>query len=103
MNSRDESRIFDVRVLERNLRKGVLTRKDYDKHLKALPDAADKATACNPESQREAPVRHHEPRLPVTAVAPTASLDDEGIDDEDLDEDEDDEDDEDEGEGEGDK
>ena len=35
-------RAFDVRTIERNIKKGNITRKDYEKYLKALPDAADK-------------------------------------------------------------
>ena len=31
---------LDVRVRERNLRKGVLDEKDVEKHLKELPDTA---------------------------------------------------------------
>ncbi len=35
-------RTYDVRTIERNIKKGNLTRKDYDKHLKSLPDVAEK-------------------------------------------------------------
>jgi hypothetical protein len=34
---------WDVRVRERNLKKGVLDDKDVDKHLSQLPDVADQA------------------------------------------------------------
>ena len=34
---------LDVRVRERNLRKGVLDDKDVEKHLKELPDTAANA------------------------------------------------------------
>lgn len=37
-----DSRMFDVRLLERNIRRGLLTRKEVDKHLKTLPDVKDK-------------------------------------------------------------
>lgn len=44
--SRDEEaknlRLFDKRTVERNIKKGLTTRKDQEKFLKALPDAADK-------------------------------------------------------------
>jgi hypothetical protein len=33
---------YDVRVLERNLREGVITKKDYEEYLKKLPDITDK-------------------------------------------------------------
>ena len=35
-------RLFDVRTIERNIKKGLVTRKDYEKHLKALADSAEK-------------------------------------------------------------
>jgi hypothetical protein len=34
---------WDVRVRERNLKKGVFDEKDVEKHLAQLPDAADQA------------------------------------------------------------
>ena len=34
---------LDVRVRERNLRKGILDDKDVEKHLAQLPDLADQA------------------------------------------------------------
>ncbi len=45
--SRDEdaknARLFDRRTVERNIKKGLVSRKDYDKYMKALGDAAEKA------------------------------------------------------------
>ena len=35
--------IVDKRVVERNIKKGLLSREDFDKHLSALPDVADQA------------------------------------------------------------
>ena len=43
MSGKAEERVFDVRVLERNIRKGLLTRKDLEKYLKSLPDSAENA------------------------------------------------------------
>jgi hypothetical protein len=44
--TRDEDvkdvRLFDTRTVERNIKRGVITRKDYEKHLKSLADASDK-------------------------------------------------------------
>jgi hypothetical protein len=40
--TRDDPRFWDVRTLERRLRKGLISKKDYDKYLKAIPDAAEK-------------------------------------------------------------
>ena len=41
--TREDPRFWDVRTLERRLRRGQVTKKDYEKHLKTVPDAADKA------------------------------------------------------------
>ncbi len=60
--SRDEdaknTRLFDRRTVERNIKKGLITRKDYDKYLKALGDAAEKAATIeedDPGSTLEMP------------------------------------------------
>jgi hypothetical protein len=36
------ARLFDRRTVERNIKKGLVTRKDYEKHLKSLADVAEK-------------------------------------------------------------
>ena len=33
---------YDTRILERNLKHGLISRKDYEKFLKSLPDSKDK-------------------------------------------------------------
>ncbi|HSM93214.1 MAG TPA: hypothetical protein VLT47_10025 [Anaeromyxobacteraceae bacterium] len=38
-----ENKLVDRRTVARYLRKGVLDEKDYEKHLKALPDLTDQA------------------------------------------------------------
>ena len=43
MSAADE-KTFDVRTLERKLRRGLVSRKEYEKFLKALPDRADNVT-----------------------------------------------------------
>jgi hypothetical protein len=43
--TREDLRFWDNRTLERRIRKGQLNRKDVDKHLKSLPDVADKGQA----------------------------------------------------------
>ena len=35
-------RLFDKRTIERNIKKGLVTRKDYEKHMKSLEDVAGK-------------------------------------------------------------
>lgn len=50
--TRDEDvkdvRLFDTRTVERNIKRGVITRKDYEKHLKSLADASDKVVPTDP-------------------------------------------------------
>jgi hypothetical protein len=49
--SRDEEakivRLYDSRTIERTIRKGLITRKDYEKFLKSLPDVSDKAAPAD--------------------------------------------------------
>ena len=35
---------FDVRIYDRYIKEGHITQKDYQKHIKSLPDVSDKAT-----------------------------------------------------------
>ena len=94
---RNDARFWDVRLLERRVRRGELTRKDLDAQLASLGDATEKATESKPldepderRAERRAPVR-------VTAAPARGALgdddiyddDDDLIDDEDEDEDED--------------
>jgi hypothetical protein len=39
----NDRKLLDKRVVARYIKKGRLDEKDYDKHLKALPDLADQA------------------------------------------------------------
>jgi hypothetical protein len=36
------ARLFDKRTVDRNIKKGLISRKDYDKFLKSLDDVGDK-------------------------------------------------------------
>jgi hypothetical protein len=38
-----ETKTIDKRVAQRYVRKGIVDEKEYEKHLKNLPDLADKA------------------------------------------------------------
>ena len=38
---------WDVRVRERNLRRGIIEEKEVEKHLGALPDVADQAESIS--------------------------------------------------------
>jgi hypothetical protein len=55
MSTRDDEvknpRLFDRRIVERNIKKGLITRKDYEKHLKALNDVA--TNIASPEERLE--------------------------------------------------
>jgi hypothetical protein len=48
------TRLLDKRTVERNIKKGLLTRKDYEKHLKTLDDVADKGVFGLPEADEPA-------------------------------------------------
>jgi hypothetical protein len=39
-----DDKTFDVRTLERKLRRGLISRKDYEKYLKGLPDRGENVT-----------------------------------------------------------
>ncbi len=55
--SRDDEvkdvRLFDSRVVERNIKRGTITRKEYERYLKSLADAADKAAPNETEPAPE--------------------------------------------------
>jgi len=67
MSSRDEDvknpRLFDRRVVERNIQKGLITRKDYEKHLKALADVGGNIASADEriEDAPEEPIEDDEP------------------------------------------
>ena len=46
--------LLDVRMVERNIQSGAITRKEYQKFLKELPDVTDKTV----------PVEEHQPLEP---------------------------------------
>jgi hypothetical protein len=59
-----EEFIYDVRVTNRHIREGVITKKEYDKYLSELPDVEDKSepliiededgkVGAEPESEEE--------------------------------------------------
>ena len=39
----DDEKFFDVRVYERYVKEGSITKKDYERYVKSLPDVGDKA------------------------------------------------------------
>jgi hypothetical protein len=46
-------RLFDKRTVERNIKKGLIGRKDYDKHMKTLEDVAGKGLYGVPEGKAD--------------------------------------------------
>jgi hypothetical protein len=49
------ARFFDRRTVDRNIKKGLITRKDYEKYLKGLGDVADKGTHGGEEPPETGP------------------------------------------------
>jgi len=47
---REDPRFWDVRTLERRIRKGLVTRKDVEKHVKSLDDVAAKGEVIRIEA-----------------------------------------------------
>jgi hypothetical protein len=47
------SRLFDKRTVERNIKKGLIGRKDYEKHMKTLEDVAGKGLYGVPEGKAD--------------------------------------------------
>ena len=95
---RKSERLFDKRTLERNLRKGVVTPKDLDTRLTALPDIQDKVAPPPPELHLTPVVAAApQPTIPTYNIISKGGKDglgasaDDDLDDDDLD-DEDDED-----------
>ena len=43
----DEQKKFDIRTIERNIKSGIITHKDYETYLSKLPDVSD--NVFNPE------------------------------------------------------
>lgn len=42
MTKNKEELEYDVRIVDRNIRDGVVAKKDYDKYIKDLPDVEEK-------------------------------------------------------------
>lgn len=50
---KDDEKFFDVRIYKRYITEGEISQKDYDKHVKSLPDVADKATSLVIDEEEE--------------------------------------------------
>ena len=55
------ARLFDRRTVERNIKKGLITRKDHEKYLKTLDDVADKGVYGGTEPEPAEPAEPAEP------------------------------------------
>jgi hypothetical protein len=49
MSDTTETRVLDKRVVARYLRKGKLDEREFERHLKSLPDLADQAVPVESE------------------------------------------------------
>ncbi|HXU65217.1 MAG TPA: hypothetical protein VN962_26135 [Polyangia bacterium] len=47
------TRLYDKRTVERNIKKGLVTRKDYEKYLKTLDDVTEKGAYGAAEIREE--------------------------------------------------
>ena len=75
--SREDPRFWDVRTIDRRVRRGQLNKKDYDKHLKALPDVADKGQVIELKDEDDFDDIDDEPDEPEeTTAAPSDSTGD---------------------------
>ena len=71
-------RLYDKRTVERNIKKGLVSRKDYDKFLKALDDVAEKGVyggterpeEPEPEDLEPEAEPHHEAASPPSEEGP---------------------------------
>jgi hypothetical protein len=59
--TKEDPRFWDVRTVERRIRRGLLNRKDYEKHVKSLPDVADKAQPIDLAATDEADLSDEAP------------------------------------------
>lgn len=95
-------RVFDQRVVSRNIAAGRLTKEEYAEYLESLPDAAENIKARDEggdDDGYERPISAaNEPRRPLPLPITRPRLDDDDddddddLDDDDLDDDDDDDD-----------
>lgn len=55
---KDKEKKFDIRVVERNIERRIITREEYEAYLKDLPDVSEKV---NGEYELRFSARRHEP------------------------------------------
>ena len=55
MTKKKEEIDYDVRIVERNIREGAVSKKDYDKFIKSLPDVEEKGEPLVFDDEIETP------------------------------------------------
>lgn len=50
---KDNEKFFDVRIYKRYVKEGKIAQKDYEKHVKSLPDVSEKATSLVMDEEEE--------------------------------------------------
>ena len=48
-----EDFLYDVRIANRNIREGLISKKDYDKHISGLPDVGSNSEPLVIEDENE--------------------------------------------------
>ena len=51
----DENKKFDKRTIERNLKEGIISEKEWEALLKNLPDVSDKIALIDREGEKKQP------------------------------------------------
>ena len=59
--SRKNEGFFDVRVSDRYIKEGVISKKEYEDHIKSLPDTEDKSEVLVIEEDEEVEDEKAEP------------------------------------------
>jgi len=55
MTKKKEEIDYDIRIVERNIREGAVSKKDYDKFIKSLPDVEEKGEPLVFDDEIETP------------------------------------------------
>ena len=50
---KDNEKFFDVRIYKRYVKEGKIRQRDYEKHVKSLPDVSEKATPLVVDEEEE--------------------------------------------------
>lgn len=64
----DESKKFDKRTIERNLKEGIISVKEWEQFLKKLPDVSDKVEFVMSEETQEEETVEDKERTPEEPV-----------------------------------